>query len=586
MKRSFVLQQAIEDCEKQIAAIVKTKFGFSGFTAKVEVSKEFGDLAFACFPLAAKAKKNPNEIAQTIAEEFNAHAPKSKFFEKAEPLNGFVNFFFKDSFYAEVLDEGVEKKFGESTEGKGKTFVIEFSQPNVGKPFHVGHIRSTILGDAVSNLYDSQGWKTIRMNYIGDSGTQVAKLLLAMEIYKDLPKIENEKHMLEYYVRINKEIESRPELTEKARMLLEKIEAGDKGVMEKIRFIREKSYEAFQKNYDLLEIKFDIIIGESEFIEEGKKTVEEALKKKIAFVDKGGETVVKLEPELPNFIVLRSNGTTLYATRDLALAAFKHKKYSFDRSLILTASEQNLHFRQVIKTLELLGRDYAKNYKHLGFGLISLPEGKLSTREGRVVFLEDVINEMINAAKHELEAMGHHAHEMSAHRVSRTMDYTKKDKMEIAKTVGIGSLKFEVLRITPEKNITFDPKKAVSFQGDTGAYVQYTCVRAKSVLDKAGGKIPKVKSGIAFNAEETKVSKLLAQFPLVLKNSCKAMQPHQLCDYLLRLSAEFNAFYHAHSVLKADSEGEKAKRLALVKATANVLEKGLGILGISVPEKM
>ena len=581
MKKDFALAQAIEECEKQVASTVKKLYGISSLPAKVELSKQFGDLSFPCFPLASQAQKSPVEIAQAIAKEIK----RVKGVEKTEAAGGYVNFYFGHSFYELALKESEGKDYGNSGDGKGKIFAIEFSQPNVGKPFHVGHIRSTILGDAVANVCDSQGWKTVRINYLGDAGTQVAKLLLAMKIYKDLPRIENEKHMLEYYVRINKEIESNPELEKEARNLQEKIESGDKEVTENIKFIREKSYEAFQKNYDLLGVKFDAVVGESEFIEQGKKIVKEALEKKIAFVDKGGETVVKLEPAMPNFVVLRSNGTTLYSTRDLALAAFKHEKFSFDQSVILTASEQNLHFRQIIKTLQLLGRSYAKDYKHIGFGLISLPEGKLSSRAGRVVFLEDVINEVVNAAQHELEAIGYHAHELSTHRVSKTMDYTKKDKTEIAKTVGIGSLKFEILRITPEKNILFDPKKAVSFQGDTGAYVQYTAVRAKNILRKAGEKAKAVPKGAQFDDAERKVSFLLSLYPDVVRRVSENFEPHALCDYLLKLSAAFSEFYEKCPVVQSEG-AERQKRPAIVAATLNAIESGLSLLGITVPKKM
>lgn len=594
-KQDSALAKAIGECELSLAKAMETQLrgknavGDGKFKPKVEVSKEYGDLAFACFPLAALARKSPVEIAKELAAELNSGENLSAgFIGRAEATGGFVNFYFNEAFYCKVLEEAQAKDYGKSSDAKGKTIVVEFSQPNVGKPFHVGHIRSTILGDSVSNLFEAQGWNAERVNYIGDSGTQVAKLILATEIYKDLPKIENEKHMLEYYVRVNKEIEENPELKEKARSILEKIEEGDESILAKIKFIREKSYEAFQRNYDLLGVKFDLVIGESEFIKPSKKIVEEVVKRGLAFVDKGGETVVKLEPYgLPNFIVLRSNGTTLYSTRDLALADFKKKKFNFDESVILTASEQNTHFKQFIKVLELLGRDYAKNYKHVGFGLIVLPEGKLSTREGRVVFLEDVLNQATEYAREEIESAG-------GNKVidDKKKGMSRKEIGDAAAIIGIGATKFAVLRITPEKNILFDPKKIVSFEGDTGAYVQYTCVRANSVLKKASaegieagkGKTKTAFSG--FNDEERKASNLIAQYPQAVKSAGIALQPHQVCDFLLKLSAAFNEFYHKHPVLKAESGEEREKRLALVKATANVLEKGLGLLGISVPEKM
>jgi len=571
----YVRDKAESDCLKQIG--LSEKEGARFFASPK--SEEHGDLACSiAFSMAKKEKKSPKEIAENIALKISSgKLPPS--IEKVEAKEGFVNFFFSNDYYAQALSQALElkEKFGESDEWKGKKIIVEFSQPNVGKPFHVGHIRSTILGDAVANLRESQGWKTVRMNYIGDSGTQVAKLLLALDIFKEkLPEVKDEKTMLEYYVKIHREIEAKPELADKAKAYQEKIEAGDSETIKKVEFIRKKSYEAFQRNYDLLGVKFDVVTGESDFVKISKKIVDEALKKKIAFVDKGGETVVKLEDYgLPNFIVLRSNGTTLYTTRDLGLADDKFEKYAFDESVILTAAEQNMHFKQVIKTLELLGRKYAQNYKHVGFGLISLQEGKLSTREGRVVFLEDVLNQVSDYAKEEI--------------MQRQGDYSKKEISEIAGMIGIGSAKFAVLRITPEKSILFDLKKIVSFEGDTGAYAQYTCVRAESILEKAReekAKIPSDLSKFDFNREERRVAKLISEYPIVLKNASHAMQPHQVCDYILKLSAAFNEFYHAHRVLNAEEKEEKPKRLALVKATASVLENALSLLGIKVPEKM
>jgi len=556
------VEYAIEVAREEAERIVGRKTRFSK-----PPQPEHGDLASSiAFEKAREIKKTPG----AIAEEIIAKAKPSAYFEKISALNGFINFHFSDVFYEEVLKQALEESYGASKKFAGKKYVVEFSQPNVGKPFHVGHIRGTILGDSVANILQSQGWEVVRVNYLGDSGTQVAKLILALDLFKDMPPATDEKKMLEYYVRIHKEIEAKSELAEHARVLLEKIEGGDAEVIKKVWSIRKKSYEAFQRNYDLLGVRFDEVVGESEFVAQAKKAVFEALEKKTAFKDKGGETVVKLEPELPNFVLLRSNGTTLYSTRDLALADWKFEKFDFDESVVFTAGEQNLYFRQIIRTLELLGRKYAKHYAHIGFGLISLEEGKLSTREGRVVFLEDVLNDVISYAKDEV--------------IKRAHDYPKKEIDDIAHVVGIGAAKFAVLRITPEKNIVFNLKRMVDFEGDTGAYVQYTAVRANSIVRKAGSSAIKIKNGENFNPAERRVLRLLAEYPAVLQSSASSLSTHTLCNYLLELCASFNAFYANTPVLEGGSE--KEKRVAIVKATAQTLENGLALLGIKTPERM
>ncbi|MFH0922545.1 MAG: arginine--tRNA ligase [Candidatus Micrarchaeota archaeon] len=554
---AYAIEKAQSEAEKAIGA--KTRFS-------KPPQQEQGDLASAiAFEKGRELKKNP----KAIAEEMCAKAKMPAYFEKISSLNGFINLYFSDAFYAEALAQALDKRYGDSEKFSGK-YIVEFSQPNVGKPFHVGHIRSTILGDSVANILETQGWKTIRMNYLGDSGNQVAKLLLALELFKDLPPATNEKRLLEYYVRIHKEIEANPELAEKTRVFLEKIESGDPETIKNVLSIRKKSYEAFQRNYDLLGVKFDEVVGESEFVAQAKKAVAEALDKKIAFKDKGGEIVVKLEPELPNFILLRSNGTTLYSTRDLALANWKFERFKFDQAVVFTSSEQNTYFKQIIRTLKLLGRKYAEHYKHVGFGLITLEEGKLSTREGRVVFLEDVLNDAIAYAKDEV--------------IKRAHDYPKKEINEIAKIVGIGAAKFAVLRITPERNIMFNLKRIVNFDGDTGAYVQYTAVRSKSIIRKSGAPKIKADKDWKFNSQERSVVRLLADYPLVLQNCASSLSTHPLCNYLLELCAAFNTFYANTPVLEGGSERDK--RIAIVSAVSHTLENGLSMLGIKTPERM
>lgn len=544
--------------------------------AEIVVNKDYsmGLLSTNCFHAARELKKNPVEIAKETVKKIDLK--KTKYLRKAVAVGGYINFHVSPQYYSESVNECLTLETRKKP--NGKKAVIEFSQPNVGKPFHVGHIRSTILGDVVSNLLEETGWSVVRMNYFGDAGSQVAKLILATQVLKNLPVIHNEKDLLAYYIEIHKKIEEDPELSEKARGILEKIEAGDPEISKTLQMVREKSYEAFDRNYALLGIKFDEAIGESDFVQKSKAIVTECVKKGIAQKEPEGEIIALLEPTLPNLVILRSNGTTLYSTRDLALADYKYAKYKFDYSLILTSSEQNLYFKQIITLLQKLGKKYADSYKHSGFGLIMLQDGKMSSREGKVVFLEDVLNEAVALAEKQIKNKD---------------NFSKKEIAGVSNNVGIGAVKFAILRISSEKNISFTLEKVVSFDGDTGAYVQYTCVRAKNILRKAKeAKIkieaktkPETKTSIETD-EEQKLSATLSQFHSTIENCAESKQVHPLCDYLLKLSGEFSEFYVKHQVLNAETPELIQTRLALTLATASVLEKGLNLLGIHVPEKM
>jgi arginyl-tRNA synthetase len=536
---------------------------------------EYGDLASPiAFVLAKKQGGNPNELAAKLAAQLSTQLPDA-FFDKCEPAGGYVNFFFSDALRAMALSQALQGDYATGREGQGRTFVLEYSQPNVGKPFHVGHIRSTILGDSIGNFLTARGWSVKRVNYIGDAGAQVSKLVLASREFKDLPPMKDERVMLKYYVRVHQEIEEKPELAQQAQEILAAIEAGDDATLKEVLFIRSKSYEAFQRNYDMLGVRFDDVLGESEFIARSKEIAHEALEKKIAFKDdKTAALVANLEPRgLPNTILLRSNGTTLYFTRDMALADWKWGKYEFDEGLVTTSTEQNTYFKQVIAFLGMLGRDYAPRYKHMGFGLVTLQGEKMSTREGRVVLMEDVLNAAIDEVKKELSQREH--------------DYPASEEDEIARTVGIGSVKFAFLKVGNSKNISFNPTEAVRFDGDTGAYLQYTCVRARNILRKAGIDATKLKAPARadFNEYERKVVYALAYFPEAVSHSARNYEPHVTCDYLLKLAAAFSEFYEKCPVATAQ-EPDKSKRLAIAAATASVIESGLALLGIQVPARM
>jgi arginyl-tRNA synthetase len=595
------MDYAVYSIKRGVREAVSSALTEAGFSVKpdgIEVfeprERERGDLSTAaCFDAAKALKKSPSEVAEQARAFLKEKKLLPQGAAECEAVNGYLNFSFSEGFLAEALNEALAcKDYGRLDAGNGKTVVLDYSCPNVGKPLHIGHIRSTIFGDALKRILERAGYKCVGLNYLGDSGAQVAKLVLALRRYKELPKVEHERDLLAYYVRINKEVEENAELKPEVDKILVAIESGDEGVLKEVQRLRELSVQAFKKTYALLGVDFDVITGESEFISRAKQVAQEALEKGVAARGKTREFAVDLSQyNLEDVVILRSNGTTLYSTRDLALADWKYEKYKFDENIYVAGSEQNLHFKQVFKILELLGREYAKRCRHLGFGLIFLEKkaeeriAKASTRAGEVLLLEDVVNDAVERAKNEINASV--AEEEKAG-LSKRPRLSGAELNDVAKAVGLAALKFAVLRVGAEKNIVFSPERAVAFQGDTGAYLQYMHVRCSGILAKAGvAEAKPVKlAGAGLNDKERALLVKLAGFPGVVENCASSLAPHALCDYLLRLSGLFSEFYETTPVLKAESEALKAQRLALVLATKKVLGTGLALLGVEALEKM
>ncbi|MFH0973205.1 MAG: arginine--tRNA ligase [Candidatus Micrarchaeota archaeon] len=574
--QEYAQERAQKEAAQALAAAAKKLFSVSIEPLVSRSAKpEFGDLSSAAaFEIAKTAKRNPVDIAKKLAAETAQALPP--LFSSVAALGPYVNFVYSNEFYAALLDEVsvAGEVYGSSESGARRRVVVDYSSPNIGKPMHVGHIRSTILGDSVCRLLRFTGCSVVGSNYLCEAGTQTAKLMLALhELEKR--KLNDEKDLLDYYVKIHKRIEENPELLEKARVIVEDMENGEVKLKKELAEVRRISVDAFDRNYALLGVSFEETIFDSDMVPLAKRMALELLDKKIAFRDKDGEIVGDLEKfELPNLIVLRSNGTTLYSTRDLALAETRFQAHKFTECVYVTGSEQKNHFNQVFKILDLLGKPYAAGLKHVSFGLISLPSGKMSTRQGNVVLLEDILNAVIAEAQKEILKR-------------RGADYSESEIGAIAKQIGVGSTRFAFLRVSPEKNIVFDPAAAVVFEGDTGAYVQYALVRCRSILAKAAevGLATKIAKS-EFGKEEKALLALAAEFPLAVESAARAMQPHQACDFLLKFCAAFNAFYAACPVLSAENDEDKVRRLRIVDASLRVIENGLGLLGISAPEKM
>ena len=580
----YAFFKAVEQAKTLIADSARKEFGKNVENAVVAPARDPGQADLAspiCFSLAKELGKNPAELAKELAEEINKQLVKTAagHLERAEAANGYVNFFFSQKFFDDSVGQAVTagEGFGSWTFGKGRKIVVDFSSPNVGKPMHIGHIRSTILGDSVRKLLQKCGFNVVGENYLCEAGNQVATLMLGIQEFGP-EKLKDDKDLLDYYVRISQKVEGDEELKKKALEIVHKMENGDKSIAGQLKKVRDISLPPLYRNYLALGVEFESEVFDSEVVELGKKMVAEAVEKGAAFKDEtGGEIVGNLEEKtkLPNLVILRSNGTTLYSTRDLGLAEERWQKYKFDAAIYVTASEQNTHFRQVFKLLELMGREYAAKMEHIGFGLIFLEGGqKLSSRKGQVLLLEDVLAEAVEKAGKEIGREG----------------YSDEERKTIAEQVGIAAVKFAVLRVTSQKDIHFSPEKSVSFQGDTGAYVQYTFVRSRKILEKAAEegkeKAGKANGNYSYLPEERLVAKTVAEFPAVVKNAAEARQPNQVCDYLLRLCAAFSTFYNNCPVLKAETAEGREKRLELVRAVNATLGEGLKLLGMRTPAKM
>ena len=561
--------------EKEVVGILK-EVGIDAENYLEIPPKGFGDLACTvCFRLAKEKKKNPQAIAEELVRKIKI--PEDSLISKVEAKAGYINFFFDwERISEKVLKEILEKgeKYGSSKIGENKRVMVEYSAPNPVHPMHIGHARSTFLGDALANLFDFLGFETIRANYINDVGLQVAKLLVAyLEWARGKePEGKPDFWLWEYYVKFHEEAKKDASLEARAREILRKFEIErDEGVSKLWRKIVNWCIQGFKETYERLGIRFDVYLYESDFRDEGKKLVEEALKKGIAFESQEGAIVADLEKHgLPNTVILRSDGTGLYITSDLGMTVQKFKQFGLDKSVWVVSSEQNLYFKQLFKILELLGYEWVKNCHHFSFELIRLPEGKMSSREGRAVMLDEVINKLVNLAYKEVD--------------KRNPDLSEEKKRGIAEKIGIGALKYAIIKVEPEKQIVFDWKRMLSFEGDTGPYLQYALTRCNGILRKAKDWKQNFKEKL--NEKERELVKALARFPEVVLRAANQFKPHLLCNYAFELATIFDKFYEACPVLKAEDGKLKNFRLTLVNATKIVLENSLRLIGIEIPERM
>ena len=538
---------------------------------EVPPNKEMGDYAFPCFKLAKVFRKAPNMIAAELAEKIEAKGAISKVL----PLGGYVNFFVDKSQLAKNVINDVltqKEKYGHSDLGKDKTVVIDFSSPNIAKPFHIGHIRTTVIGNSLYKIYDSQGYNTVRINHLGDYGTQFGKLIVAFKLWGSKEAVEANPipELLKLYIQFHDEAEKHPEMEDEARAWFTKLENGDAEAKELWQWFRDESLKEFARVYDLLDIEFDSYNGES-FYSDKMDSVIETIKEKGLLKESQGTNVVELEEfNMPPALITKNDGSTLYMTRDLAAAVYRKNNYDFDKCIYVVGSQQSLHFQQLFKVLELVGFEWAKDMVHVPFGMVALENGTMSTRKGRVVFLEDVLKQAIEKTKETMLAKNPNALNVD----------------EIAKQVGVGAVVFQELSNSRIKDYTFSWERTLSFDGETGPYVQYTHARCCAVLRKANEEITTDINYKLLNDEDSsEVLKVIASFNKSILNALRKNEPHIITRFVLDLAQAFNKFYHDNAILVEDVELRKA-RLALVAATRQTIENALKLLGMHAPERM
>ncbi len=541
---------------------------------EIPPKSDMGDYAFPCFKLAKVLKKSPVMIATEIREKISPDEYIEKFEDKAGYLNFYIN---NEQLVKEVLSEiNTEKEnFGKSNEGNGKNIVIDYSSPNIAKPFHIGHLRTTLIGSALYKVYKYLGYNTIGVNHLGDYGTQFGKMIEAYKMWGteyDLTEDPINK-MVDMYVRINNLCKEDEQVLENCRENFRLLENGDKYCTDLWNQFKDLSLKEFDKIYDILDVKFDSLNGEAFYADKTDEVIK-ILEEKGKLTDSEGAKIVDLTDagiETP-CIIQKANGSTIYATRDLAAILYRARTYDFDKCLYVVAYEQNLHFKQIFEVAKyLVDEKYAKGLKHISYGMVQLPTGKMSTRLGNVVKIEDLINETIEKAKEIITA--------------KNPDLENKD--EVAKKVGIAAIIFNTLSTTNTKDQIFDWNTALNFQGETGPYIQYTYVRTKSVLEKVGKvqELSEVDFSQLTDESSIKVLKSLYAFQETLEMTAEKNEPAILARYLIEVSQNYSNFYNDNKVL-VDDEKVKNARTYLTYAVGVVLKTGASLLGIKMPDKM
>ena len=529
-----------------------------------------GDYAFPCFKLSKTLRQNPVMIADALAG-----AVRADFIGKVEAVKGYLNFFIDKATYAEkVLERALSEgeRYGADDSGAGKTVVLDYSSINIAKRFHIGHLSTTMIGNSLYRLHRFFGWRAVGVNHLGDWGTQFGKMIAAYKRWGDHDTVAagGVDEMVKLYVRFNEEAKENPALNDEGRAWFKKIEDGDPEALEIFGWFKSVTLKDAERVYDMLGVKFDSYAGES-FYNDKMGPVIDALREKGLLKEDDGAQIVDLSDYgMPPALILRSDGATLYMTRDLAAAKYRKDTYDFDKSLYVVAYQQDLHFRQLFKVLELMGYDWSKACEHVAFGMVSYEGQSLSTREGRVVYLDELLTQAVEKARAIID--------------EKSPDLENKD--EVARQVGIGAVVFFDLYNNRIKDIDFTWERALNFDGETGPYVQYTHARACSVLRKAGD-VDTSNPDFASLSDpfSQDVVRLIEQFPDVLKSAVNRSEPSMVTRFAVDLAQAFNKFYYENKVM-VDEPGTRAARLMLTRAVEQVLRQALYLIGVEAPERM
>ena len=531
-------------------------------------SSDLGDIAFPAFSLAKVERKAPQAIAADIAEKIDQSA-----FEKVVATGPYVNFFLdkskiSDQVIKSVIEAGAD--YGQQDEGKGQNITIDLSSPNIAKPFSVGHLRSTVIGDALSNIFRKMGYNTIKINHLGDWGKQFGLLMVAYKKWGSKEAVEANPidELLKLYVRINAEIENDPELDEEGRKWFKKLEDGDPEATELWQWFRDESLVEFNRIYKLLGVEFDSLNGEAFYNDKMDKGVQ-ILEDKGLLKESKGASIVELDDvNLPPAMIKKSDGATLYITRDIATAIYRARTYNFVKNIYAVGQEQSNHFRQLKAVLKKMGFDWSDDMVHVDFGLVTKNRQKLSTRKGNIILLEPTLQEAISRAKAQIEEKNPEL----------------ENKEEVAHAVGVGAVKFYDLKTDRRNGYDFDLEAMVSFEGETGPYVQYAYARIQSILRKANFTPSTDATYSLSDPESWEIIKLLQDFSRVVKRAAENYDPSLIAKYAINLAQAFNKYYAHTRIL--DESPERESRLALSYSTAVVLKEALRLLGVDAPEKM
>ena len=540
---------------------------------EVPPQKAMGDYALPCFKLAKTLKKSPMLIADNLSAKIMSNKPD--FIDYTDSTNGYLNMFVTKTVFIKYVLESLLSKgeaFGSSSIGEGKNVLIDFSSPNIAKPFHVGHFKATVLGSSLYNIYKFCGFNCTGINYLGDWGTQFGKLIVAYKLWSNKDEVEKDpvKVLYSLYVKFHEEAEKDPSLTKEAQQWFKNMEDGDQEALSLWQWFKEESMNEFQKLYNILGVKFDVLDGESNYNSKVNDVVELLESKNLLQQSNGADIVDLSEYGLSPCLIKKSDGASLYATRDIAAAIDRKEKYDFDKALYVVAVQQNLHFQQWFKVVELLGFNWYKDLNHVGFGMVSLETGTIKTRTGNVIFIGDVLTKAIDKVKAIMEIKNNKL----------------KNKEEVSAKIAVGAMIYSFLSDTSYKDSVFSLDKVLDFNGETGPYLQYTYARVSSILKKVNLELDSNIDPLLLPEESAiSVFQIAHDFPSTVIKAMEKNEPSVIASMLMDLAHAFNSFYHTSKVVVQD-EALMKSRLSVVKVTEVVMYNGLKLLGMVPLEKI